>query len=121
MKRVNDLYSVNGTIEQCKAATKALRRLKKLGKKPYHSRPGFLRVSIKGVYFELSALTFKWARTQSSGTYIWKNSLSVDSFIELAFAEVIRGRQWKKDKDAKEEAELNLCLGHECHRHNIKL
>tara|TARA_R110002126_G_scaffold80580_3_gene199496 strand:- start:302 stop:619 length:318 start_codon:yes stop_codon:yes gene_type:complete len=103
VKRVGNLSGKGQTIEQKKAVRGLMSKLKKLGKKPYNSRSGVVRVSIKGVYFEVSAMTFKWWRTSSSGMYRWRLSSGAGDFVTLAEQEVIRGKEWLLNQELENE------------------
>jgi len=98
MKIVSDLSVKNQTLLQKKAVRSLIRKLKNRGKKPYNSRAGVVRASIKGVYFEVSAMTFKWRRTRSTGKFKWSPSSGCDDFLLLAEKEVIRGKDWVINK-----------------------
>jgi hypothetical protein len=106
MRKVKNLSGGKSqTEQQKKAVNSVMAKLKRRGKKPYRSRPGVVRVSIKGVYFEFSAITLKWWRTRTSGGVIWRDSGSVDGFIELAEAEVARGKAWGVEQASKTRAQ----------------
>lgn len=102
MKRVGDLSVKDQTLQQKKAVRNLIRKLKNRGKKPYNSRAGVVRASIKGVYFEVSAITFKWRRTRSTGKFKWSSSSGCDNFLLLAEKEVSRGKQWVINKELEE-------------------
>lgn len=110
MKKVGNLSGKGQSLEQKKAVKSLMNKLRRLGKKPYNSRAGVVRVHIKGAYFEISAMTFKWWRTRTSGMYGWRLSSGVDDFLSLAEKEVARGKEWFTNKE-QEEADAERVKG----------
>ena len=84
MKRVGDLVCKSKTQDQKKAVRSAVAKFKRRGRKPYPNGLSMIRVSIKGRYFQYSAISGKWSYAKSIGKDYWRSSESIDEFIEKA-------------------------------------